>query len=301
MKNTLPPKESTIGTKARYLNFSHNSTKARLHKERKKIIEELSKSLDEKDFIKKHLRRRYRLRGYTLKIIFILLRNEEGLPFKIIANWLEKKFGVPYDDTSKYVQRLKKYGLVENENGKWKLTIGLRMLYEKAKDKFNGFNFGPFDDRIDIYLNESLRKELIELKEKEEALKLRRIEKAIESKEGIIKITYCLASRNRKYKVKQNAQDLKERLEKVYKDLAERFPERGYELKVLKKVASDLYIVRENQKPYEIIFRDNKGLVEVYVKFSEFKTKATYYLWLLRTLLYKLKILEKVEKKNEKG
>ena len=91
----------------------------------------------------------------------------------------------------------------------------------------------------------------------------------------MIKIRYCLASHNRRYVVKKSCTNLEERLKKVYSDLAERFPERGYEVKVIKNVASDLYIVKEEQKPYEIIFRDSKEVIEVFVKVYEFKQKLS--------------------------
>jgi hypothetical protein len=285
--------------KHKYINFStitqkHNNTNSldkKKREEKRKILRELELykegGLEPEVFIFDY----FRLRGYTISILDLLLKEEDGLTLSTISYLLEKKFGVSNLVCKVYLNRLKLKGLVVNENGRWKATTEIKALYEYAKDYVNHFDFGPFDNRLKNFLDNFFAKK--------EQVKKNRIAQALgkceqkQNKRELTKVRYCLTSDGREYRVKQSCSDLLERLTKVYSDLAERFPERGYEVEVIKNVASDIYIAREKEKPYEVIFRNNNGLIEVFINFFDYKEKIKYYRWILRTLLYKLRLLEK--------
>jgi len=208
----------------------------------------------------------FRVHGKNALILALFLAYDSNLSYEKIKRLTS------LDNPALYLRRLRAKNLVEKNGKTWQLTqIFKYVYYNKNFDK----------------------KQLENLRAKAQAIKEQKI--GIRS---LVKVTYCYASHGRKYIVKNTKANLKEELEKITKDLQQRFPERGYELAELPITASKVYCALEKQKDYMVLFHVHQNNVEVYVKYRDFVSKQVYILWILRTLLYKLRLLELVKNKK---
>jgi predicted transcriptional regulator len=226
----------------------------------------------------------FRINGKNKEIVELLLKNREGegegLTYKQIQNHLRIK------ELWIYLRRLKEKGLVEKIGNKWRITNFAYFFFAQAKSE-------KWKTREDL---EDLKRRSLEFLGIRIAQSLSFTK--LKQKAKLVKITYVYGSHNRKYLVKKSKANLREELEKVTKDLKDRFPNREYELVELPITASKVYVAKEKEKEYSIVFHHHQNTVDVFVDYFELKEKPSYILWILRTLLYKLRLLEKVEKKN---
>jgi hypothetical protein len=276
-------------TQAKTQNLGNNS-KPRLYKSfatlRNSSLSTLSYIDFENEFFNgfSKLVKAFRINGKNKEIVELLLKNREGegegLTYKQIQKHLRIK------ELWIYLRRIKEKGLVEKIGNKWRITNFAYFFFAQAKSE-------KWKTREDL---EDLKRRSLEFLGIRIAQSLSFTQ--IKQKAKLVKITYVYGSHNRKYLVKKSKANLREELEKVTKDLKERFPNREYELVELPITASKVYVAKEKEKEYSIVFHHHQNTVDVFVDYFELKEKPSYILWILRTLLYKLRLLEKVEKKN---
>ena len=230
------------------------------------------------------LTKAFRIRGKNKEIVRLLLRARENYLEGFSYSQIKKTLGIK--ELKKYLKRLKEKGLVEKEGKKWRITNFAYFFFAQAKDE----RWRSKEDLEDLK------------KRSQEFLGIRIAQglslAKLKQKAKLVKITYVYGSHRRKYLVKKSKANLKEDLEKITKDLQERFPKREYELVELPITASKVYVAKEREKEYSIVFHHHQNTVDVFVNYFELRNKPSYVLWILRTLLYKLRLLEKVEKKN---
>ena len=234
----------------------------------------------------------FRIKGHSAQIVELLLRlydkggilSEEGLTYSQIQNYLE------IDQLKNYLRILREKGLVEKDGKRWRITHLAYFFFNEAKSN-------KWSSKEDL---EDLKQRIFG--RSQEFLGIRIAQglsfAKLKQKAKLVKITYVYGSHNRKYLVKKSKANLEEDLKKVTEDLKERFPNREYEVVELPITASKVYVAREKEKEYSILFHHHQNTVDVFVDYFELKKYPKYILWILRTLLYKLILLEKVEKKN---
>jgi hypothetical protein len=220
----------------------------------------------------KKLWKAFNLRGQTKYIVELLLRAREhdleGFSYKEI----EQKLGIK--ELHVYLARLQRKGLLEKQGKLWSISSSAYLFFVEAKN----YKWRTKEDLEDL-------KKRIFGKEEEYLGKL-------------VKISYVYASHNRKYIVENQKTNLEEDLKKVTEDLKERFPLRGYDFKELPIKASKVFVVKEKERPYKIYFHCHENNVEVLIPLRDLKENKPFVLWILRTLLYKLKLLKKGDDKD---
>jgi len=214
----------------------------------------------------------FNLRGHSREIVELLLRAKEHDLEGFRYSEIEKKLGIK--SLQVYLLSLKKKGLVEKQEKLWTISNSAYLFFAEAKNK--------------------------KWKTKKDLLDLRRriFGKEQEHLEKLVKISYVYASHNRKYIVQNQKENLEEDLEKITKDLQERFPLRGYDFKELPIKASKVFVVKEKERPYKVYFHSHENNVEVLIPLRDLKENKPYVLWILRTLLYKLKLLKRDDGEN---
>jgi predicted DNA-binding transcriptional regulator len=226
----------------------------------------------------------FRIRGKNVEIVRLLLRARENYLEGFSYSQIQRSLGIK--QLKAYLRILREKGLVEKEGKRWRITNFAYFFFAQAKDE-------RWRTKEDL---EDLKKRSLEFLGLRIAQGLSLAK--LKQKAKLVKITYVYGSHNRKYEVKKTRANLKEDLEKITKDLQERFPKREYELVELPITASKVYVAKEREKDYSIVFHHHQNTVDVFVDYFDLRNKPSYVLWILRTLLYKLRLLEKVEKKN---